>query len=153
MISGRLLTGGAWENTMRGKSMADRVRLKRAYEPPVSADGTRVLVDRLWPRGVKKEKAAIDEWMKEIAPSAELRKWFGHDPERWPEFRRRYRSEIKGHPGEFRHLRELARKGKLTLVYAAHDEAHNDAVVLRDLLVGRRDGARAPAKRSQKLHG
>lgn len=121
---------------MRRESMAHHVRLKRAYEPPASADGTRVLVDRLWPRGVKKEKAAIDEWMKEIAPSTELRKWFGHDPERWPEFRRRYRSEIKKHPGEFGRLRELARKGNLTLVYAAHDEAHNDAVVLRDLLVG-----------------
>lgn len=121
---------------MRKESMAHHVRLKRAYEPAASADGTRVLIDRLWPRGVKKEKAAIDEWMKEIAPSTELRKWFGHDPERWPEFRRRYRSEIKKHPSEFGRLRELARKGNLTLVYAAHDEAHNDAVVLRDLLVG-----------------
>lgn len=128
-------------------NIADHIKLKRAYEPPASADGTRVLIDRLWPRGVKKEKAAIDEWMKEIAPSTDLRKWFGHDPERWPEFRRRYRSEIKKHPEEFRRLRELARKGQLTLVYAAHDEAHNDAVVLRDLLVGRRNGARAPAKR------
>ena len=128
-------------------NIADHIKLKRAYEPPASADGTRVLIDRLWPRGVKKEKAAIDEWMKEIAPSTDLRKWFGHDPERWTEFRRRYRSEIKTHPGELRRLRELARKGKLTLVYAAHDEAHNDAVVLRDLLVGRRNGARAPAKR------
>ena len=128
-------------------NIADHIKLKRAYEPPASADGTRVLIDRLWPRGVKKEKAAIDEWMKEIAPSTDLRKWFGHDPERWVEFRRRYRSEIKKHPVEFRRLRELARKGQLTLVYAAHDEAHNDAVVLRDLLVGRRNGATAPAKR------
>ncbi|HKU08199.1 MAG TPA: DUF488 domain-containing protein [Bradyrhizobium sp.] len=120
---------------MSGKSIADRVRLKRAYEPPASVDGTRVLIDRLWPRGVRKANADIDEWMKEIAPSAGLRKWFGHDPERWPEFRRRYRSEIKGHSSEFRRLRELARKGNLTLVYAARDEAHNDAVVLRDLLV------------------
>jgi uncharacterized protein YeaO (DUF488 family) len=119
-------------------NVADHVRLKRAYEPPASADGTRVLIDRLWPRGVKKQKAAIDEWMKEIAPSTDLRKWFGHDPERWPEFRRRYRSEIKKHPDELRRLRELARKGNLTLVYAARDEAHNDAVVLRDLLVGSR---------------
>jgi uncharacterized protein YeaO (DUF488 family) len=121
---------------MHGKStMAGRVRLKRAYEPPAAADGTRVLIDRLWPRGLRKEDAAIDQWMKEIAPSTELRKWFGHDPERWPEFRRRYRSEIKRHSKEFQRLRELAQKGHLTLIYAAHDEVHNDAVVLRDLLV------------------
>jgi len=121
---------------MSRANIANRVRLKRAYEAPASVDGTRVLVDRLWPRGVKKENAGIDEWMKEIAPSTELRKWFAHDPERWPEFRRRYRTEIRTHSGELRHLRELARKGNLTLIYAARDEAHNDAVVLRDLLVG-----------------
>ena len=120
---------------MSRDSMADRISLKRAYEPPAPADGTRILVDRLWPRGVKKENAAIDEWMKEIAPSTELRKWFGHDPDRWPEFQRRYRSEIKKHPAEFQRLREIARRGHLTLVYAARDEAHNDAVVLRNLLL------------------
>ncbi len=118
-----------------GKVAADRVRLKRAYEPPASDDGTRILIDRLWPRGIRKAAAAIDEWMKEIAPSTELRKWFGHDPERWPEFRRRYRSEIQQHEAQLRRLRELARNGPVTLVYAAHDAAHNDAVVLKCVLL------------------
>lgn len=124
-------------NTSVSKTtVADRVRLKRVYEPPASDDGTRVLIDRLWPRGMKKANAAVDQWMKEIAPSTELRKWFGHDPDRWPEFRRRYRSEIRQHPAEFKRLRELAQHGQLTLVYAAHDAEHNDAVVLRSLLLG-----------------
>lgn len=122
---------------MSRKIAADHVKLKRAYEPPAPDDGTRILIDRLWPRGVKKTDAAIDEWMKEIAPSTELRKWFGHDPDRWPEFRRRYQSEIRQHSNEFEHLRALAQQGSITLVFSAHDEAHNDAVVLRDLLLGR----------------
>lgn len=122
---------------MTEKIAAENVRLKRAYEPPAADDGARILIDRLWPRGVKKEDAAIDEWLKEIAPSTELRKWFGHDPERWPEFRRRYQSELRRHPDGFERLRALARRGRITLVYAAHDEAHNDAVVLRDLLLAR----------------
>jgi uncharacterized protein YeaO (DUF488 family) len=114
----------------------DHIKLKRAYEPRSSDDGTRILIDRLWPRGVKKANAAIDEWMKEIAPSTELRKWFGHDPERWPEFRRRYKSEIRQHAEQFDRLRHLAQRGRVTLVFSAHDEAHNDAVVLKDLLLG-----------------
>ncbi len=113
------------------------IKLKRAYEKPSPADGTRILVDRLWPRGVSKEKASLDGWMKEIAPSTELRKWFAHDPKRWEEFRRRYGEELRGHPERLEELRSLARKGTLTLVYAAHDEAHNDAVVLREVLLGR----------------
>jgi uncharacterized protein YeaO (DUF488 family) len=117
-----------------GIAAAD-VALKRAYEPPASNDGTRVLVDRLWPRGVSKSEAAIDKWMKDIAPSTELRKWFGHDPERWPEFRRRYRAEIAGHSDLLAELRELGRRGRLTLVYSARDEAHNDAVVLRNVIL------------------
>ena len=120
---------------MKKKITADSVRLKRAYESPASDDGVRILVDRLWPRGLKKADAAIDEWMKEIAPSTELRKWFGHVPERWLEFQRRYRAEIQKHPGEFRRLREFVRGGPVTLVYAAHDDAHNNAAVLRDLLL------------------
>lgn len=115
---------------------ADHIKLKRAYEPPASDDGIRILIDRLWPRGVKKANAAIDEWMKEIAPSTELRKWFGHDPERWPEFRRRYNSEVRQHAEQFNRLRNLAQHGRITLVFSAHDEAHNDAVVLKDLLLG-----------------
>ena len=111
------------------------VRIKRAYEPPARGDGTRILVDRLWPRGVKKAEAGITEWMKDIAPSNELRKWFGHDPERWEEFRRRYKAELAQKHELLAHLRELAREGPLTLVYSAHDEAHNQAVVLREMLL------------------
>jgi uncharacterized protein YeaO (DUF488 family) len=122
---------------MSGKIPATHVRLKRAYEAPAADDGTRILVDRLWPRGVKKTDAAIDEWFKEIAPSTPLRKWFGHDSARWPEFRRRYRSEICEHPDELERLRTLAKRGRITLIFAAHDEAHNNAVVIRDLLLGR----------------
>jgi uncharacterized protein YeaO (DUF488 family) len=111
------------------------VKLKRAYEPAKPGDGTRVLVDRLWPRGVKKTDAAIDIWLKDIAPSTALRKWFGHDPARWREFRTRYQREVKQRPEPFEQLRELARQGVVTLVYSAHDEAHNDAVVLRSMLL------------------
>lgn len=114
-----------------------RIALKRAYQPPLPEDGTRILVDRLWPRGVRKSEAAIDRWDKEIAPSAALRTWFGHDPERWPEFRRRYTAELRAHPDELAELRALARRGPITLVFAAHDEAHNNAVVLREVLLGR----------------
>lgn len=116
----------------------DRVKLKRAYESPIADDGTRVLIDRLWPRGVKKAEAAIDYWMKELAPSTELRKWFGHDPARWEEFRRRYAAEIHEHRDELHRLRDLVRQGAVTLVYSAHDEAHNDAVVLREVLLRHR---------------
>lgn len=112
------------------------VGLKRAYETPGRKDGRRILVDRLWPRGVSKADAAVDEWLKDLAPSTELRKWFGHDPSRWDEFQRRYAQEIHGHPELLAHLRELARKGPITLVYSAHDEVHNDAVVLRHVLLG-----------------
>lgn len=122
---------------MPQKLSAASIHLKRAYEPASPSDGRRILVDRLWPRGVSKAEAAIDLWMKEIAPSTELRKWFGHDPARWAEFRTRYAAEVREHPDEFHHLRELASKGPITLVYSAHDEAHNDAVALRDLLLGR----------------
>lgn len=109
------------------------ISLKRAYESPEPADGKRVLVDRMWPRGMTKEKAKIDLWLKDVAPSAELRKWFGHDSEKWPEFLRRYRAELEGSPA-LAELRELARNGKVTLVYAARDEKHNNAVALRAIL-------------------
>jgi uncharacterized protein YeaO (DUF488 family) len=122
---------------MSKKPAADDIRLKRAYEQPAAGDGLRILVDRLWPRGVSKAEAAIDRWEKEIAPTTELRKWFGHDPERWDEFRRRYTQELHKHADVLGELRELAGKAPITLVYSAHDEAHNDAVVLREVLLGR----------------
>jgi len=116
---------------------ASHLRLKRAYEPAEAADGRRILVDRLWPRGLSKDKAALDDWLKDIAPSTELRRWFGHDPERWTEFQRRYRSELKQHGDALDELRSLASEHTVTLVYAAHDEDHNDAVVLRQVLLGK----------------
>lgn len=115
------------------------VRLKRAYEPASRTDGRRILVDRLWPRGISKAEAAIDEWLKNLAPTTKLRKWFGHDPDRWDEFHR-YANEIHGNGELLAHLRKLARAGPVTLVYSAHDEVHNDAVVLRDVLLGREGG-------------
>lgn len=116
---------------------ASHIVLKRAYEPAEPGDGSRVLVDRLWPRGVSKADAKLDAWMKAIAPSAELRTWFGHDPARWDEFRVRYRRELDAHRDLLADLRARARRGRLTLVYSARDEAHNDAVVLRARLLGR----------------
>lgn len=113
------------------------IKLKRAYEAPAQSDGMRILVDRLWPRGLSKARAAIDQWLKEVAPSNELRQWFGHDPEKWPEFRKRYRAELKDNPA-LAELRDLSRKGTVTLVYAAKDELHNQAVVLRQVLDGGR---------------
>jgi uncharacterized protein YeaO (DUF488 family) len=113
------------------------VRLKRAYEAPESGDGFRVLVDRLWPRGLKKSEAAIDEHLKEVAPSAALREWFGHDALKWERFRRRYERELDGKPAPIAHLAGKAERGKLTLLYAAKDSARNNAVVLRDYLLRR----------------
>lgn len=122
---------------MGARIAADDIRLKRAYERRSAADGTRILVDRLWPRGVTKKAAAIDLWAREIAPSTALRQWFAHDPARWREFRRRYTAELRRHPEQLRLLRQQARQGPITLVYSAHDEARNDAVVLRNVLLGR----------------
>jgi uncharacterized protein YeaO (DUF488 family) len=119
----------------RGAVPASHIRLKRAYEPAEPGDGVRILVDRLWPRGVSKAKAALDDWMKEIAPSHELREWFGHDPARWAEFQRRYRAELRGQVDALNRIRALAQAGVVTLVYGAHDEQHNDAVVLRETLI------------------
>jgi uncharacterized protein YeaO (DUF488 family) len=113
------------------------IGLKRAYDAPDAEDGMRILVDRLWPRGVKKADAAIDRWLKDLAPSPELRRWFGHKLERWPEFRRRYRAELDRHRDLVAELRDLARRQRVTLVFGAKDEAHNDAVVLWELLTER----------------
>ncbi len=110
------------------------VRLKRAYDEPADDDGYRVLIDRLWPRGVARERARLDEWARELAPSTELRRWFGHEPERFAEFRRRYSAELEAQSDKLEQLRERARRGTLTIVYAARDTEHNDAVVLADIL-------------------
>ena len=120
---------------------ASRLRLKRAYEPATEDDGVRILVDRLWPRGVSKAKAALDDWMKDVAPSTELRKRFGHDAARWTGFERRYRTELAQHAAELDRIRALAKKRTVTLVYGARDEAHNEAVVLRQVLLGRAEAS------------
>jgi uncharacterized protein YeaO (DUF488 family) len=124
------------------------ITVKRAYEPPGANDGRRILVDRVWPRGVSKDELQLDAWHRELAPSTELRKWFGHDPERWTEFRKRYTAELRR--AELREtlheLTSLAKRGKVTLVYGARDEEHNQAIVLRDYLMH----ATAKPKRSSR---
>ncbi len=115
--------------------LRDMVKLKRIYEKPETNDGFRVLVDRLWPRGISKEKAALGLWLKAIAPSSELRKWFGHDPAKWIDFQKRYKEEIAANKEVFEQLKEIVRNNeKVTLLYAARDEEHNEAVVIRSLL-------------------
>jgi uncharacterized protein YeaO (DUF488 family) len=111
------------------------LRLRRAYDPPAPSDGYRVLIDRLWPRGVSRAGARLDEWERDLSPSAELRTWFGHDPDRFEEFRRRYIEELRTHRARLRELRRRARNGTLTLVYSARDTEHNDAVVLAEVLL------------------
>ena len=120
---------------MSPKIPASHIRIKRAYEPPAPGDGTRILIDRLWPRGVKKETLALSQWNKELSPSTALRQWFGHDPALWLEFRHRYAAELLPHAEQLDALRALARQGTVTLVYGAHDETHNDAVALREFLL------------------
>jgi uncharacterized protein YeaO (DUF488 family) len=117
----------------RGKRAPD-IHIKRVYDPPDKDDGARVLVDRLWPRGLRKENAALTLWLKEIAPSSELRQWFGHDPARWQEFGQRYRAELAANETAMGRIRDLLNLGPLTLVYSAHDTEHNNAVVLADYL-------------------
>jgi uncharacterized protein YeaO (DUF488 family) len=110
------------------------IKIKRVYEQPDKKDGERILVDRLWPRGLTKAKAHVDLWLKEIAPSTELREWFGHDPEKWRSFRRRYETEIRHNDDLIKLLKQKARKGTVTLVYGARDEKHNEALVLKKFL-------------------
>jgi uncharacterized protein YeaO (DUF488 family) len=110
------------------------IHLKRVYAEPSPTDGTRILVDRLWPRGLTKEKAAVDLWLKEVAPSNELRKWFAHDPTKWPEFKTRYRAELKQKPDQLAALKQATAKGTSTLLFGAKDEEHNEAIVLKELL-------------------
>ncbi len=110
------------------------IQTRRVYAPALAGEGTRVLVDRLWPRGMKKEDAPFQLWIKDVAPSNTLRQWFGHAPERWPEFRRQYETELSANLSALQPLLDIARQGPLTLLYAAHDETHNNAVVLADYL-------------------
>ena len=111
-----------------------RPGVKRVYEPPETSDGTRVLVDRIWPRGLTKEHASVDVWLKDIAPSADLRTWFGHDPNRWPEFHKRYFEELRANHAAVEHLTDLVSAGKVTLLFGAHDTERNNAVALADYL-------------------
>jgi uncharacterized protein YeaO (DUF488 family) len=110
------------------------LKLKRAYDPVSHTDGTRLLVERLWPRGLSKAKLHVDAWLKHVGPSTELRKWFSHDPERWARFRRRYFRELDSQPEAWRPIVSAARRGTVTLVYSSHDEQHNNAVALQDYL-------------------
>ena len=114
--------------------MAKDIRIKRIYDPAAKSDGMRVLVDRVWPRGMTKAAAALDLWLKEIAPSTGLRKWFGHDPARWDEFRKRYGKELDENAEAVEQLRGLIAEGPMTLLYSAHDAQHNQAVALLDYL-------------------
>jgi uncharacterized protein YeaO (DUF488 family) len=113
------------------------IRLKRVYEPAAEDDGARVLVDRVWPRGVTKDAAALTLWLRNVAPSNELRKWFGHEVARWEEFQRRYRTELEANDEALAPIRDLVTHGRVTLLFGAHDEEHNQAVVLADYLHGR----------------
>jgi len=115
-----------------------KIKLKRVYEPSKKSDGTRILVDRLWPRGLTKLEAKLDFWLKEIAPSTELRKWFGHDPKKWKRFDSRYRAELNSHPDELGFITSKAKEGTVTLLYGARDQEHNEAVVLLRLLEKKR---------------
>lgn len=128
----------------RGKTTGLKIAIKRAYAPPEKGDGYRLLVDRLWPRGLTRNAVAVDAWDKDLAPSADLRRWFAHKPDRWKEFVARYRAELKGPAAEaaIERLRKLASRRKVTLVFAASDETHNNAVALRKILMA------YPAKRT-----
>lgn len=117
------------------------IGLKRAYDPPAKDDGLRILVERLWPRGLTRERARIDHWCKEVAPSPELRKWFGHEPSRWPEFQQRYRTELRANAAEVARLKEICAGRRVTFVFAARDEKMNSALLLRDYLMSRQTAA------------
>lgn len=125
-----------------------KVRIKRVYDPPAPSDGARILVDRLWPRGLKKETARLDAWVREVAPSDALRKWFGHDPARWRDFQERYSAELDANAEAWHELLERARKETITLLYAAHDSEHNNAAALKLNL--EKSGSRAGPKRAGK---
>ncbi|MEO6773419.1 MAG: DUF488 domain-containing protein [Kofleriaceae bacterium] len=130
---------------------ASMIQIKRTYEAPARGDGRRILVERLWPRGIKKEALEADAWLKEVAPSTVLRKWFDHRVERWDGFQRRYREELDGNPQAWEPILDDLRGGKVTLLYSAHDTDHNGALVLRDYLAERATRARPATKRRVKM--
>lgn len=131
---------------MKTKS-ASALAIKRVYEPHSPQDGCRLLVERLWPRGLTKESAHLDGWLREVAPSTELRRWFNHLPERWQEFQRRYRLELKSHPDAWQPILDAAAKGQVTLLFSSHDAEHNNVVALRDFLLEKVDGPASPRGR------
>jgi uncharacterized protein YeaO (DUF488 family) len=125
------------------------IRIKRTYEPSARGDGRRILVERLWPRGMKKEALDADAWLKDVAPSTTLRKWFGHRVERWEEFQRRYRQELSANRDAWSSLLDASKRGTVTLLYSAHDVEHNGAVVLREYLTERSQARRPKRKRAR----
>lgn len=135
-------------STNRPRAGSGRIAAKRIYRPAERADGTRILVDRLWPRGLRKEAAKLDLWLREIAPSDALRRWFDHDPERWTEFKRRYRAELKNEASAVRLIRDALKKGNVTLLFAAKDEDHNNAVALKEIIELRERAAEARRARA-----
>lgn len=122
------------------------IYLKRVYDPIVQADGTRLLIERLWPRGITKSSLKIESWIKDVAPSTELRKWFSHDPAKWDEFRRRYFAELKKHPEAWRPIIEAMRHGNVTLIYSSHDTEHNNAIALKEFLTNHLPGKKTHAR-------
>ena len=122
------------------------LKLKRAYDPAAKTDGSRILVERLWPRGLSKAEVHVDAWLKEVAPSTDLRKWFGHDPEKWPQFRQRYFRELDARPEAWQPIVSKARRGLVTLIYSSHDTLHNNAVALQEYLQAK---ARRPTTSSR----
>ena len=113
------------------------ITIKRVYDPADPSDGRRILVERLWPRGMKKEDAKLDDWLKDVAPSTELRKWFSHDKEKWTEFQKRYRKELDQHPEAWQPILDAAKEGKVTLLFSSHDAEHNNVVALKKYLEDR----------------
>jgi len=122
-----------YDNSTNEDGNSMKLKIKRVYDKPAEEDGTRILVDRLWPRGLTKQKAKVDVWLKDIAPSTELRKWFAHDPEKWKEFIKKYKKELHENKEQASILKEYLKQGTVTLVYGARDELHNEALVIKEL--------------------
>ncbi len=125
---------------MSAKSQRPPIAIKRVYDPPAATDGHRLLVERLWPRGMKKEALQLDGWLRDVAPSTELRQWFGHEPARWDGFQRRYHAELEAHPAAWQPILDAAKTGPVTLLFSSRDTEHNNTVALRAFLLARRPG-------------